>query len=190
MPSLELSLFSTTKHARNGTGCAFLLLDSKIYLTFPQFSSTQPIPSNGDLRLDLEHLTENDWGIPTYVCNGEENDLEHLDNFGHCLYFLNKIFRGHAVTRAKRKEQLDALKRALGMLNSDTSDIDISDATKKNPDTDCDNNFFDEELPSRYLSEGSPDKLMMEALKELNIHDIRDFLQENVPPDKPFENDS
>ena len=90
----------------------------------------------------------------------------------------------------KKKEQLDALKRALGMLNSDTSDIDISDTTKKNPDTDCDNNFFDEELPSRYLSEGLPDKLMMEALKELNIHDICDFLQENVPPDKPFKKES
>ena len=45
------------------------------------------------------------------------------------------------ITREKWKEQLDALKRALCMLNSDTSDIDISDSTKKNPDTDCDKIF-------------------------------------------------
>ena len=72
-----------------------------MHLTFPQFSIMQPIPNNGDLQLDLEHLTINDWGIPTYVCNGEENDLKHLDNFGHCLSFLNQIFRGRAVTRVK-----------------------------------------------------------------------------------------
>ena len=104
VPSLESSLFSTTKHARNGTGNTFLLSNSQMYLTFPNFSIEQPIPPNGDLRLNLEHLTENDWGIPSYVCNGEENDLEHLDNFGHRLFFLNKIFRGRAVTRAKQKE--------------------------------------------------------------------------------------
>ena len=28
---------------------------------------------------------------------------------------------------------------------------------------------------------------MLEALKELNIHDIKDFLNKAKPPDKPFE---
>ena len=34
------------------------------------------------------------------------------------------------------------------------------------------------ELPDNYLCEGSPDKMMMDALKELDIDDIRDFLKE------------
>ena len=60
MPFLDTTLFSTTKHGRNGTRCSFLLGDSKIHLTFPTFSVTCPIPANGDLQLDLEDLTEDD----------------------------------------------------------------------------------------------------------------------------------
>lgn len=46
--------------------------------------------------------------------------------------------------------------------------------------------FHDTVLPDRYLCEDSPDKLMLEALKELNINDLKDILQENEPPDKQF----
>ena len=34
LPLLESSIFSSTKHGRNGKGCSFLLLDSNMYLTF------------------------------------------------------------------------------------------------------------------------------------------------------------
>ena len=47
--------------------------------------------------------------------------------------------------------------------------------------------FCDTVLPDRYLCEGSPDKLMLEALKELNINDLKDILRENKPPDKQFQ---
>ena len=44
------------------------------------------------------------------------------------------------------------------------------------------------DLPDNYLCGGNPTKMMKEALKELNIDDIRDFLREEEPPDsKPFE---
>ena len=43
------------------------------------------------------------------------------------------------------------------------------------------------ELPDHYLCENSPDIMMMGALKELNIDDIRDFLKEESPTSKPFE---
>ena len=36
-------------------------------------------------------------------------------------------------------------------------------------------------LPDKYFCEGSPDKLMIEALKELNINDIKDFLMAGGP---------
>ena len=43
------------------------------------------------------------------------------------------------------------------------------------------------ELYDNYLCEGSPEKMMMDALKELNIDDIRDFPKEESPSSKPFE---
>ena len=104
VPSLETSLFSTTKHGRNGTGHSFLLALSEMHLTFPTFSVTCPIPEDGDLRLDLDDLTDNDWGIPEHICNGKENDASHLDDFRNRLYFLNQIFKGHTVTHLQRKE--------------------------------------------------------------------------------------
>ena len=42
------------------------------------------------------------------------------------------------------------------------------------------------ELPDHYLCEDSPDKMMMDVLKELNIDDICDFLKEESPTSKPF----
>ena len=36
-------------------------------------------------------------------------------------------------------------------------------------------------LPDKYFCEGSPSKLMMEALKELNVNDIKDFLMAGGP---------
>ena len=42
------------------------------------------------------------------------------------------------------------------------------------------------ELPDHYLCEGSLDKMMMDALKELNIDDICDFLNKESPTSKPF----
>ena len=80
---------------------------------------------------------------------------------------------------------MDALKHALDTINSGVYSSDNFDNLKKNCDTDCNNNFFDK-LPEKYSCEGSPDKLMLEALKELNIHDIKDFLNKAKPPDKPF----
>ena len=37
------------------------------------------------------------------------------------------------------------------------------------------------DLPENYLCEGSPDKMMRDALKELNTDDIRDFFKEESP---------
>ena len=59
------------------------------------------------------------------------------------------------------------------------NDVADGDARELNP--------IMNDLPDNYLCEGSPDKMMMEALKELNIDDIRDFLKEESPTSKPFE---
>ena len=44
VPSLDSDLLSTTRHGRNGKGCMFLLGDSQMHLTSPEFSVIRPIP--------------------------------------------------------------------------------------------------------------------------------------------------
>ena len=50
------------------------------------------------------------------------------------------------------------------------------------------NSNCDFDLPDNYLCGGLPDKLMIETLKELNIDDLKDFLNHNNDDKiKPFE---
>ena len=50
------------------------------------------------------------------------------------------------------------------------------------------NSNYDYNIPGNYVCVGSPDKLMVEALKELNIDDLKDFLNHNNDDkSKPFE---
>ena len=187
VPGLDCDLFSTTRHGRNGKGCSFLLGDSKMHLTFPKFSITQDILEDGDLRIKLQDLDTEDWGIPNFVCDGIEETDEHFENFNTRMHFLNQIFKGRAVTRAQRKKQIDDLKHALGGNHArDSLDSPSSSPEQDSPGSPCSPSSYPT-LPDNYLCEGSPDKMMLEALKELNINDIKDFLKNNEPPDKQFE---
>ena len=61
--------------------------------------------------------------------------------------------------------------------NTDNETIDTDNFIEDTP-----NSSFNPKslgLPDNYLYEGSPDKQMMDILKELNIDDIRDFLKDN-----------
>ena len=106
------------------------------------------------------------------------------------MHFLNQIFKGRAVTRAQRKKQIDDLKHALGGNHArDSLDSPSSSPEQDSPGSPgspCSPSSYPT-LPDNYLCEGSPDKMMLEALKELNINDIKDFLKNNEPPDKQFE---
>ena len=78
------------------------------------------------------------------------------------------------------KKNFDALKQALGNNHARNKPNNIVDS---NVDFDSSSKpaFTPKSfgLPDNYLYEGSPDKQMMDILKELNIDDIRDFLKEN-----------
>ena len=103
------------------------------------------------------------------------------------------------MTRTQRKEAYNKLQHVIGHnLERDENfnygnETDISDSNYSNEDY---NNAINNdarklnpimnELPDHYLCEGSSDKMMMDALKELNIEDIRDFLKEESPTSKPF----
>lgn len=59
IPELESNLLSATRHGSNSSGCAFLISNGVMHLTFPKFTITQDVPSNGDLRLPLKLLPKN-----------------------------------------------------------------------------------------------------------------------------------
>ena len=216
VPDLDVNLFSCTRHGSNGKGNTFFLGDGKMHLTFPTFTVTDDIPADGDLKVPIQPLSEDDWAIPNFVCDGVPLQDKQLTNFGTQLAFLDNVlkgriaskdrkladqlFKGRVMTRAQRKEAYTKLKHALGRnLTRDEEtnygDVNESDGTyggetgDENDDAENarDLNPIMNELPDNYLYEGSPDKMMMDALKELNIDDIRDFLKEESPNSKPFE---
>ena len=72
------------------------------------------IPVNGDLRIQLDPLTEEDWEISNAICEGTIIHYQDLDHFGTRLDMVNEILRGRVMTRAQKRIQLDKLKQALG----------------------------------------------------------------------------
>ena len=60
VPDLDVDLFSCTRHGSNGKGNTFFLDDGKMHLTFPQFTVTDDIPTDGDLKVLIEPLSESD----------------------------------------------------------------------------------------------------------------------------------
>ena len=103
IPGLDCDLFSCTRHDRNRKGCSFILIDSKMHLTFPKFTITTDIPDDGNLRLPLKALNNDDWGILSFICDGIELEDEHLDVFQNRLD-LNQVFKGRVMTCAHRKQ--------------------------------------------------------------------------------------
>ena len=256
VPGFDCDLFSCTRHGLKGKGFSFVLEDREMHSTFPKFTINDDIPINGDLRIRLNPLTDEDFEIPNSMC--EETPLHYLnlDNFSTKLDMANKVLRGRVMTRAERYSQLNnlvELKQALGqslegpLIDNSSDNIILNEVrsnlqegsywrkTNHNSKHDCEDNFdlplnatrdsssdtnrnnlglrednldlcdnatrdsssentnpgsfsgncddatqysfFD--LPDNYLCGGFPDKLMMEALKELNTNDIKDFLNHN-----------
>ena len=69
VPGLDSDLFSVTKHGRMDHGYSFLLEGGNMHLSFPKFSITQAISENGDLRVPLDPMSDEDWDIPAYILN-------------------------------------------------------------------------------------------------------------------------
>ena len=187
-----------------------------MHLTFPSFTITNNIPKYGDLKVPIEPLTNDNWGIPNLICDGIPLQDEQLDMFATRLSFLDNVlkgrsagnndkladqlFKGRDMTRKQRKDAYNKLQHALGRNFARDEDSNqgykngINDSNYGNDD---DNNVTDNdarelnpimnELPDHYLYEGSPGKMIINAFKELNIDDIWDFLKEESPTSKPFE---
>ena len=209
VPDLDVDLFSCTRHGSNKKGNTFFLNEGKMHLTFPHFTVTDDILADGDLKVPIKPLSESDRAILNSICDGIPLQDEQLTNFGTRLAFLDNVlkgriagqdkkiadqlFKGRVMTRSQQKQAYSKLKHALGRnltRNKETTygdgDGDNNNASDNVNDEARDLNPIMNELPDHYLCEGSPDKMMMNALKELNINDIRDFLQEESPTSKPF----
>ena len=124
-----------------------------MHLTFPNFSITAPVPDNGDLRLELEPLSANDWGEPDFTYENEGDD--YLDVLSNRLDFLNRVHRGRAMTRGQRTKNQAQLKSCL---ENTTADIDA--ARPSSPDDDAHPSSRGDSLDENYLCEGDPGKCL------------------------------
>ena len=76
-----------------------------MYLTFPKFAITHNISEDGDLRIPLEQMTVEDWGIPNYVLDGIDCCNNDLGSYKGRLDLMNGLLKDCAITtRANRKE--------------------------------------------------------------------------------------
>ena len=108
VPGLESNLFSATRHGSNGDGCAFIISNGTMHLSFPTFSITRPVPSSGNLRVSLDKMTANDWIFNDFECG-----LQQMELFDSQVDFLNRVYFGRAVTRAQKKQKLNKLRAKL-----------------------------------------------------------------------------
>ena len=130
---------------------------------------------------------------------------DYLNSYKNQINLLNRIAKSRAVTtRANRKLQEDALKKALELNYVQDVDarndnnIGFNSSSNHDFDATCDSSFADnnnnssssdstkglpgkKSLPDKYFCEAFPNKLMMKALRELNINDIKDFLMAGGP---------
>ena len=129
VPDLDVDLFSCTRHGLNRKGNTLFLGDGKIHLTFPAFTVTDDIPKNKDLKVPIEPLTEDDWGLPNFIYDGITLQDEQLSNFDTILLFLDNVlkgiitgndhkladqlFEGLVMTRAQQNEVYNKLQRVL-----------------------------------------------------------------------------
>ena len=193
VPYLDVDLFSYTRHGSNRKGNTFFLGDGKMNLTFHTFTLTDDIPKNEDLKVLIEPLIENDWGIPNFVCDGVPLQDEQLSNFTTRLSFLDSVlkgriagndhtltdqlFKGRIMTRAQQKEVYNKLQYALKCnfaRKEDSNYGNEDDINNSNYGNEDDNNATNKEarklnpimneLPDHYLCEGFLDKMMMNAL--------------------------
>ena len=68
-----------------------------MHLTFPTFTVTDDIPANRDLKVPIQPLTEDDWGIPDFICDGVPLQDEQLTTFATRLAFLGNVLKGRVA---------------------------------------------------------------------------------------------
>ena len=88
---LDIDLFSCTRHGSNWKGNTFFVGEGKMQLLITSFTITDNIPKKGDLKVLIEPLTEDDWGIPNFICDGIRLQNTQLENFATRSSFLDNV---------------------------------------------------------------------------------------------------
>ena len=119
-----------------------------MHLTFPKFTISDDIPVNGDLRIRLNPLTEEDWEIQNTLCEGTPLRDLNLDQFGTRLDMVNEVLRGRVMTRAQKRSQLNKLRQAPGqnqegLINNNLLNSSDNFADNSNRDFDLRDDDFD-----------------------------------------------
>lgn len=172
VPSLDANLFSTTKHACNGSGCSFLLEKSEMHLSFPTFSVSQPIPADGDIRIPLQPLASIDWHLTNHSCDGIEFD----NNVMQQIEFLNRVHFGRATTRAQKQAKLKELQDQFNTFTSESDDGTA--ATEPVTDDESDDDSSDEsDDDDRFIHEGLDSNELRKYLGGITLQDVRDFME-------------
>ena len=98
VPDLDVDLFSYTRYGSNGKGNTFFLGDKNMCLSFLAFTVTNDIPKNEDLKVSIQPLTEDDWGIHSFICDGVLIQDEQVNTFATRLFFLNNVLKGRIAS--------------------------------------------------------------------------------------------
>ena len=83
VPGLDCSLLSITRHGQR-KGCTFFTGDGNWHLTFPRFSIEAPLPENGDLQIEMEDLTSEDWLCDDFIYGVDTHENDHADHLSFC----------------------------------------------------------------------------------------------------------
>ena len=158
---LKSNLFSATQHCSNGTGCAFLIENGIMSVSFLSFSIHQDVPADGDLRLKLQPLTAPDWHLSSFECVRTKEITQEQS------HLLNPVYFGSVMTRSQKQQHLQELRDKLQSNSSNHLESCDNNNTSTAPSND------------RYISEGYPDESIKDYLSGLTIHDIRDYLNDN-----------
>ena len=96
VPDLDCDLVSCTRHGTSGEEYTYFLGNIKTHLIFPTFDITTDIPEDGDLPLLFKPLTDDNLGIPNFMCDRIPFQDNHLDSLETRLY-LNNVLKGHST---------------------------------------------------------------------------------------------
>ena len=73
-----------------------------MYLTLPTFTVEDDIPADGDLKVPIQPLTDDDWGIPNFVCDGVPLQDKQLTTFSTRLAFLDNVLKDRIVSQDRK----------------------------------------------------------------------------------------
>jgi hypothetical protein len=120
----------------------------------------------------------------SYLPDGDN----YLDIISNRMNFLNCTHRGRAMTRGQRKKNRQQIQSCLQNTTNNTDTHLHNDQSLSSTDNDKESLSDLGGVDDDYLCEGDPGGMLnKQALKELDIYDIKDLLHNDINDSPPFE---